>query len=102
MNNTRVELLKNFKDEFRMDLDPWGHAMDWFFTVAHVIYCVHGPSAVPKEWDYRPGMAINLEPDEYPLVIIYDLILYSYNDLVFLGNCLHRITRQLTKMGRDY
>ena len=98
----KIQLLKFFKEGFKMDIDPWGHTMDWFFTIAHLLYCTYGKT--PEHWEYRPGGfgSKEIDEDEYELIYLYDLKYISEEDLVFFGNCLNRIETQLKKMGRDY
>lgn len=102
--NMKVHLLRLFKEEFRMDIDPWGHTMEWFFTVAHLLHGTYGKT--PKHWEYNPGIIsrskCKIDVDEYPLIYIYDLRWIREEDLIFLGNCLFRICRQLRKLGKDY
>ena len=86
-----------------MNNDPWGHTMEWFFTIAELLYFFYGKNTVPKEWEFSPGaFTTKLNEEDFPLIYDYDLKYYPMEDLVFFGNFLNRMVSILDKKGRSY
>lgn len=103
MNQNKVKLLKCFKEYFRMDDDPWGHTMEWFFTIAELLYFTHGKNSVPENWKFTPGAyTTKLNEEDFPLIYDYDLKYYPMEDLIFFGNFLNRMSMILTQKGHSY
>jgi len=103
IDKNKKDLLKYFKEDFSLKHDPWGLTMDWFFTVAHILY-FKNHLAIPKEWEYSPGAFFSgdIDDEEYLLINLYDLLAYSTEDLVFMGNKMDKISKELRKRGLDY
>lgn len=83
--------------------DPWGTAMAWHFAIADCLGHGWGPPYPPADWGYSSPMG----PDENdPRFRALEEMLHagtvSSEDLLRVGNILHRYERVLERAGRDY
>lgn len=104
IDKNKKDLLKYFKEDFSLNNDPWFQTMDWFFTVAHILYCSDFRKLIPKEWEYSPGAFFDgvIDMEEYTLIRAFGLMEFTPDDLVFMGNKMSKISKELRKRALDY
>jgi hypothetical protein len=90
--------VSTFKKDFRLvNTDTWGEAMCAWFDVATEL--THRGVPIPKEWNYRSGLATAIEEDSY----WYESFVNAKDqELIEIGNYLERFTRYLKHLGADY
>lgn len=97
---TTTNILKEFKSELRMNDykgDKWAVAMGAFFDVASHLY---EKGNVPSEWDFSVGAAGNHIETESSFYFFLENL--TYEELIQIGNFLHRLTGILDKSGVSY
>ena len=92
--------VKDFKSELRMLLpsDEWGEAMSAFFECAGQMN--KRGLFIPYEWSYSPGMGSDgTDEDSYWFELFEDAI---DDNLILIGDLLHRYTNYLDYKGLSY
>ena len=92
--------LSEFKHELRMEDvkgDPWGVSLCAFFDLCVV---AHGRIDVPEEWGYSVGWGGNhLDPESWFQQLFSEC---TDEQLLTIGNYLHRLTSLLEAAGKSY
>jgi hypothetical protein len=82
--------------------DSWGECMSWMFDICDSLFWTHGETP-PFEWMYNPGLSDPYDPaeeDGWSRRSMLDKT--DPQDLIALGNKLHRMDRILRAQGKDY
>ena len=95
--------LNDLKNEIRIDDlrgDPWGTGMNWFFTVAEILYWDRDNVDIPDHWGFSPGCGRGCDPaEDYNAGVLWNV---PSDVLVKLGNLLERFTRAHKHAGNSY
>jgi hypothetical protein len=93
--------LKQFKKEFRLTdykYDPWGECMSAWFECAGQMN--KRGLYIPHEWQYRPSpLGDCTDPENYWYSIFAHC---GKNQLLAIGQLLHRYDQYLRFKGRNY
>jgi hypothetical protein len=85
--------------------DPWGTGMGWFFGITHVIWHLSAEET-PPHWEYRHGIGCTkLDTEDWPtgeIAALYESDEVTDDDLLYVGEVLHRYTAALAAAGKDY
>lgn len=93
---------RDLKTQLMMGFDPgdrWGSAMGMFFDVTEELD--RRGADIPPAWGYRCGALGVGEPETYDAEVITELN-PDDEDLLRLGNVLHRYTGMLDRAGHSY
>lgn len=99
MTNPVFEMMRH--DDLRHD--PWGTSLSWHFAVCELML-EWAPPDPPAEWGFRQAMG-GPETDSFPYQEIEAMIESGQldpNELLSIGQVLHRYEAMLERAGRSY
>ena len=93
------DLREEFKIDFSMKYDSWGHTMGAFFDLAGEMY--HRGLDIPEDWQYRPS-PMSGDIREHDSGFFEPCAMATDSALLELGILLHRLCDYLRREGHSY